>query len=240
MSGRWNRQTRYSSAHAGAIGRLRRIGQVSCSWPQGVGVCGCSAVGSAAPCQGAGRGFDPRHPLQVREHPQWDADGVAVKSAPITRIGKQDLPPRILTAEQEHRPAALDQNSPALEVVVVVAQWQSGGRTPQVAGSIPAHIQCLSGETGIRAAFRVQCPKGHGGSNPSAGTTRHGSLTGGDSGKGGCDTPPPHLYGDVAHHARLPQGVPGQLGATAVRVRRQKGRRVLTFVPALRSADTVT
>lgn len=112
-SGRWNRQTRYSSAHAGVIGRLRRIGQASCSWPQDVGVCGCSAVGSAAPCQGAGRGFDPRHPLQVREHPQWDADGVAVKSAPITRIGKQDLPPRIVTAEQEHRQAALDQNSPA-------------------------------------------------------------------------------------------------------------------------------
>lgn len=110
--------------------------------PEGMGFrCGCSAVGSAAPCQGAGRGFDPRHPLQVREHPQWDADGVAVKSAPITRIGKQDLPPRILTAEQEHGQAALDQNSPALEVVVVVAQWQSGGRSPQVAGSIPAHNQ---------------------------------------------------------------------------------------------------
>lgn len=185
--------------------------------------CGCGAAGSASRCQREGRGFDPRHPHRIREHPQWDAGGAAVKSAPIALIGKQDLPPRILTAEQEHRPAALDQNSPALEVVVVVAQWQSSGQTPQVAGSIPAHIQCLSGETGIRAAFRVQCPKGHGGSNPSAGTTRHGSITGGDSGKGRRDTLPPRLFGVVAHHARLPQGIPGQPGVTAVRVWMEKG-----------------
>ena len=28
--------------------------------------CGCSAVGSASPCQGEGRGFESRHPLEVQ------------------------------------------------------------------------------------------------------------------------------------------------------------------------------
>jgi hypothetical protein len=28
------------------------------------GACGCSAVGSASPCQGEGRGFESRHPLE--------------------------------------------------------------------------------------------------------------------------------------------------------------------------------
>ena len=28
--------------------------------------CGCSAVGSASPCQGEGHGFEPRHPLRPR------------------------------------------------------------------------------------------------------------------------------------------------------------------------------
>ena len=29
---------------------------------------GCSAVGSASPCQGEGRGFESRHPLEVQSH----------------------------------------------------------------------------------------------------------------------------------------------------------------------------
>lgn len=119
----------------------------------------------------------------------------------------------------------------------MVAQWQSGGRTPKVAGSIPVHNQHAP-LVKLAKAPHSDCGD-FPGSNPGRGTTRHGSIIGGDSGKGGCDIPPPHRFGVVAHHARLLQGVPGQPGATAVRVRRQKGRRVLTFAPALRSAGTV-
>lgn len=169
-----------------------------------MGVCGCSAAGSASRCQREGRGFESRLPLQ-HFSPSREVWG---------------LVPAPASTEGSRGPCT--------------APIEVGGRRAQVtpvAGHMPLWPNWQR--------RRLQVPKVPG-SNPGRGTTRHGSITGGDSGKGGCDTPPPHLYGDVAHHARLPQGVPGQPGATAVRVRRQKGRRVLTFAPAPRSAGTAT
>ena len=43
-----------------------RIGHVlSQCWASVCYACGCSAVGSASPCQGEGREFESRHPLKV-------------------------------------------------------------------------------------------------------------------------------------------------------------------------------
>ena len=36
-------------------------------------VCGRSAAGSASPCQGEGRGFESRRPLENARHPEWVA-----------------------------------------------------------------------------------------------------------------------------------------------------------------------
>ena len=58
---------------------------------------GCSAVGSASPCQGEGRGFESRHPLEVQSHqPQrWSGRVVRQRPAkPCTRVRFPSPPPR--------------------------------------------------------------------------------------------------------------------------------------------------
>ncbi len=57
---------------------------------------GCSAVGSASPCQGEGRGFESRHPLEVQSHqPQrWSGRVVRQRPAkPCTRVRFPSPPP---------------------------------------------------------------------------------------------------------------------------------------------------
>ena len=73
----------------------------------GSGACGCSAVGSASPCQGEGREFESRHPLQhsftlytcVRRHtPWWNGRVVRQRSAkPCTRV-RFPFPPPVSVA----------------------------------------------------------------------------------------------------------------------------------------------
>ncbi len=63
--------------------------------------CGCSAVGSASPCQGEGREFESRHPLWYVYHvpkgkfmPRWNGRVVRQRSAkPCTRV-RFPFPPR--------------------------------------------------------------------------------------------------------------------------------------------------
>ena len=62
---------------------------------------GCSAVGSASPCQGEGRGFESRHPLEVQWHqPQrWSGRVVRQRPAkPCTRVRFPSPPPCFLGA----------------------------------------------------------------------------------------------------------------------------------------------
>jgi hypothetical protein len=62
---------------------------------------GCSAVGSASPCQGEGRGFESRHPLEVQSHqPQrWSGRVVRQRPAkPCTRVRFPSPPPWFLGA----------------------------------------------------------------------------------------------------------------------------------------------
>lgn len=77
---------------------------------------------------------------------------------------------------------------------------------------------------------RLQVPKVPG-SNPGRGTTRHGSITGGDPGKGGCDTPPPRERYTM-HGSR--KGYPGDRVQQRSEFRRRRGRQVLTLTQALR------
>ena len=59
--------------------------------------CGCSAVGSASPCQGEGRGFESRHPLEGATgiKPQrWSGRVVRQRPAkPCTRVRFPSPPP---------------------------------------------------------------------------------------------------------------------------------------------------
>jgi hypothetical protein len=61
---------------------------------------GCSAVGSASPCQGEGRGFESRHPLEVQSHqsPRWSGRVVRQRPAkPCTRVRFPSPPPNRLS-----------------------------------------------------------------------------------------------------------------------------------------------
>jgi hypothetical protein len=64
-SGAWNRQTQHP-ARAGSYGGKVVLGKPAAAGRKSRALRGCGAVGSAAPCQGAGRGFEPRHPLGMR------------------------------------------------------------------------------------------------------------------------------------------------------------------------------
>ena len=77
---------------------------------------------------------------------------------------------------------------------------------------------------------RLQVPKVPG-SNPGRGTTRHGSITGGDPGKGGCDNPPPRERYSM-HGSR--KGYPGDRVPQWSKFRWRRGRRVLTLTQTLR------
>ena len=60
-------------------------------------LCGCSAVGSASPCQGEGRGFESRHPLEgchgIRPQ-RWSGRVVRQRPAkPCTRVRFPSPPP---------------------------------------------------------------------------------------------------------------------------------------------------
>ena len=58
--------------------------------------CGCSAVGSASPCQGEGRGFESRHPLEgaTASDPRWSGRVVRQRPAkPCTRVRFPSPPP---------------------------------------------------------------------------------------------------------------------------------------------------
>ena len=67
-------------------------------WAKACG-CGCSAVGSASPCQGEGREFESRHPLKYfyvlrRIAPRWIGRVVRQRSAkPCTRVRFPYPPP---------------------------------------------------------------------------------------------------------------------------------------------------
>jgi hypothetical protein len=61
-SGARNRQTRHP-ARAGSYDGKVELGKPAAAGRKSLALRGCGAVGSAAPCQGAGRGFEPRHPL---------------------------------------------------------------------------------------------------------------------------------------------------------------------------------
>ena len=65
--------------------------------------CGCSAAGSASPCQGEGREFESRHPLWFplcgypceAVSPRWNGRVVRQRSAkPCTRV-RFPFPPRV-------------------------------------------------------------------------------------------------------------------------------------------------
>src|SRR5690606_5639032 len=58
-------------ASAKVLPTRRRITERKPEWP-GVTSCGRSAVGSASPCQGEGRGFESRRPLDCGGIPQLD------------------------------------------------------------------------------------------------------------------------------------------------------------------------
>jgi hypothetical protein len=58
---------------------------------------GCSAVGSASPCQGEGRGFESRHPLEgaMASTQRWSGRVVRQRPAkPCTRVRFPSPPPR--------------------------------------------------------------------------------------------------------------------------------------------------
>lgn len=62
---------------------------------------GCSAVGSASPCQGEGRGFESRHPLgrcKWHQPQRWSGRVVRQRPAkPCTRVRFPSPPPFLLT-----------------------------------------------------------------------------------------------------------------------------------------------
>jgi hypothetical protein len=70
---------------------------------------GCSAVGSASPCQGEGRGFESRHPLEVQSHqsPRWSGRVVRQRPAkPCTRVRFPSPPPTVCLARLAQRESA--------------------------------------------------------------------------------------------------------------------------------------
>ena len=72
--------------------------------------CGCSAVGSASPCQGEGRGFESRHPLEGATgiRPQrWSGRVVRQRPAkPCTRVRFPSPPPSSNPARLAQRESA--------------------------------------------------------------------------------------------------------------------------------------
>ncbi len=108
--------------------------------PERSGARGCSAVGSAQPCQGWGREFESRHPLECRDlpsgrsrhvgsnHTRWRGRAARHRPAkPFTRV-------RIPSPPQRH--CHLHSNSIALTGAIgaAVARFPD---TEEVTGSIP-------------------------------------------------------------------------------------------------------
>ena len=172
---------------------------------------GNSSVGRARPCQGRGREFESRFPLQIRETPvrrgfvfepraagaghvhhglvaEWSCSGLQI------RVRRFDSDPSL---HAKHEPAAMR----ALSFPAACLTMQA---------------RCPDGEIGSRKGLKIPRPQGHPGSSPGPGT----SADPGDSKRDGqrrrrrLGTPqdavhPAGRLADrpwLAHHVVPPQG----------------------------------
>ncbi len=94
----------------------------------GSAMCGCSAVGSASPCQGEGRGFESRHPLEGQPGPGWRC-GRVVRQRPAKPCTRVRFPSPPLKKANHARLAQRESASLTRKRSLVQSQYRARRRT---------------------------------------------------------------------------------------------------------------
>ena len=124
--------------------------------------CGCSAVGSASPCQGEGRGFESRHPLEGARGINPDGGvGRVVRqrpAKPCTRVRFPSPPPRMTRRRWlGGASASLTRKRSLVQSQYRAPAFDAGEQVvsiPSEAGHVPNTCQMVVGSSRSRLATR--------------------------------------------------------------------------------------